>query len=75
MPEKDYRQSDSEIKITDLYPNLSLEQQTEAEYRLLRYLALVKDIFERICEENPNILTELERRAMLRKERNNSRNP
>jgi hypothetical protein len=75
MPEKYYRQSDGEIEISDLYPNLSSEQQTEAEYRLLRYLALVKDIFERICEENPNILTELERRAMLRKERSNSRNP
>ncbi len=71
MTEKFHRQIDGEITITDLYPELSPEQQKEAEYRLLRYLAVVKDIFERIVEENPKLLTELERRAMLRKERSN----
>jgi hypothetical protein len=74
MPEKDYRQVDGDITVADLYPGLSPEQLAEAEYRLLRYLALVRDIFERIVEENPEILTELERRAMLRKKRNDSRN-
>lgn len=65
MPEKE----ENEITIADLYPNLPPEQQAEAEYRLLRYLAVVKGIFERICRERPELLTELERLAMLRKER------
>jgi hypothetical protein len=41
---------------------------------MLRYLAVVKDIFEEICEEKPELLTELEQQFMLRKERNNTRN-
>lgn len=69
MPEKDYRQFGGEITIADLYPELSPDERTEAEYRMLRYLAVVKDIFERIARENPKLLTELERRAMLRKQR------
>ncbi len=71
MPEKLPRQIDGDITVADLYPGLSLEQQTEAEYRMLRYLAVVKTIFEKIALENPKFLTELERRAMLRKKRNN----
>ena len=71
MPEKDYRQFKSDITIADLYPGLSPEQQAEAEYRLLRYLVLVRDIFEQITLEDPELLTELERRAMLRRKRNN----
>jgi len=71
MPEKDYRQFKSDITIADLYPGLSPEQQAEAEYRLLRYLAVVRDIFEQITLEDPELLTELERRAMLRRKRNN----
>jgi len=70
MPEKDYRQFKSDITIADLYPGLSPEQQAEAEYRLLRYLAVVRDIFEQITLEDPELLTELERRAMLRKRNN-----
>jgi hypothetical protein len=73
MPEKDYRKFDGDITIADLYPDLSPAEQQEAEYRMLRYLAVVKEIFEEICESKPEVLTELERRAMLRKERNNSR--
>lgn len=69
MPEKDYQNSKGEITVADLYPDLSSEQQAEAEYRMLRYLAVVKEIFEGICKKNPNILTGLERRAMLRKGR------
>ena len=71
MPEWFNQQFNDDITIADLYPNLSPEQQAEAEYRLLRYLAIVKRIFERICKEHPELLTELERRAMLRKERQN----
>ncbi len=69
MPEEDFRQINDDITIADLYPDLSPERQAEAEYRLLRYLSLVKRIFERIARERPDLLTELERRAMLRKER------
>ncbi|HSK73516.1 MAG TPA: hypothetical protein VK892_17600 [Pyrinomonadaceae bacterium] len=72
MPGKDYPKFDREITIDDLYPDLSPEEQREAEYRLLRYLAVVKRIFERISRENPELLTELERRAMLRKKRDSS---
>lgn len=69
MTEKDSPQLNGRITIHDLYPELSPEQQAEAEYHLLRYLALVKRIFERIAREKPELLTKLERRAMLRKER------
>lgn len=72
MTEKDSCQFNGRITIGDLYPELSSEQQAEAEYRLLRYLALVRRIFERIARENPELLTKLERRAMLRKERMSS---
>lgn len=73
MPEKHFQQSDGEITIADLYPDLTLEQQQEAEYLLLRYLAVVKSIFEQIARDNPKVLTELERRAMLRKRRDTNR--
>lgn len=73
MSKDNYRQFNDDITIGDLYPDLSLEQQQEAEYRMLRYLAVVKDIFEEICESKPEVLTELKRRAMLRKERQRKR--
>lgn len=41
------------VSIADLYPELTPEQQAEAEYYLNRYLEIVKDIFER-----PRNLTE-----------------
>ena len=72
MTEKDSRQFNGRIEIGDLYPELSPEQQAEAEYHLLRYLALVKRIFERIALEKPELLTKLEHRAMLRKVRMSS---
>ncbi len=73
MTEKDRLQNDEEITIGDLYPNLSPEQQREAEFHLLGYLAVVKEIFGQIIEDNPYFLTELERRAKLKKEGNSSR--
>jgi hypothetical protein len=71
MSEKDDRQFEGDITINDLYPELSPAEQQEAEYRLYRYLAVVKDIFGEIRESKPELLTELKRRAMLRKKRNN----
>ncbi len=59
----------NKISIADLYPNITDEERLEAEDRLRRYLAVVKKIFEHIQAENPKILTELRRRARLRKEK------
>lgn len=59
---------DDDITIADLYPELTPEEQAEAEANWLSYLSVVKRIFEHICEEKPEILTELEKRARLRKE-------
>ena len=64
---------EQEPTVADLYPNLSPEQQAEAEFYLLRYLAVVKRIFERIAREQPELLLELEKRARLRKEETNCR--
>jgi hypothetical protein len=72
MSNNDFSQFD-EITVADLYPELSKEELDEAEYRMLRYLAVVKEIFEEICEEKPELLTELEQQFMLRKERRNVR--
>ena len=65
-----YENEEKEITIADLYPELTPEQQAIARENWLRYLRVVKRIFERICEENPELLTELERRAMLRRNKN-----
>lgn len=73
LPENKKEQPEGEITIADLYPDLSPEEQVEAEYRLLRYLAVCREIFEEIYESQPEVLTELERRAMLRKERQGKR--
>lgn len=51
----------------DLSPDLTAEAPSEAEDNLRRYLAVVKQIFENVVEEKPEILTELRRRARLRK--------
>lgn len=42
------RQSEPEITIQDLYPELSPEQQAEAVYYLDRYIEVVRGIFERV---------------------------
>lgn len=69
MPES-HISTENKIAVADLYPELTTEQQKEAEYYLLRYLAIVKRIFERAVRENPKLLLELEKRARLRKEKN-----
>ncbi len=55
------------ITIADIYPNLSSEEQSDAEATLHRYLAVVKRIYENISEQDPKILTELRRRAKIKK--------
>lgn len=64
-----HENEEQKITIADLYPRLTPDEQARAEDVLLRYLSVVKGIFERIAEENPELLTELERKAMLRKRR------
>lgn len=59
--------------IAELYPQLSPEEQREAEYNLRRYIRLVWRIFERVSRENPKALTEILREARL-KEPNCHRN-
>jgi hypothetical protein len=64
-----FNRNRNKIGIADLYPNLSPAEQIEARENLLRYLAVVKKIYEELPTENPKLLTELRRRARLRKER------
>jgi len=59
----------SPVPITVLYPQLSPEELREAEENLRQYLAVVRQIFEHLQANNPKILTELRRRARLRKEK------
>lgn len=55
--------------IADLYPELSPEQQAEAEFYLSGYLDVVRRIFERISYEQPELLTKLEKPASLKQEK------
>ena len=73
MTKKDQSRFEDNLTIADLYPDLSPEEQRKAEYRLLRYLITVRKIFERVVREDPELLTELKRRAMLRKREQDKR--
>lgn len=53
------------ITIADLYPNLSPQEQVEAEYNLKQYLSLVWRIYQRVKRENPDKLTEAIKKANL----------
>jgi predicted house-cleaning noncanonical NTP pyrophosphatase (MazG superfamily) len=57
------------ISFSELFPQLSEEEQPEAEENLRQYLAVVRRIFEHVQANDPKILTELRRRAKLRKEK------
>ena len=54
--------------LTKLFPTLTPKQLVEAEYSFRQYIRIVRRIFERIKRERPEILTELEKRARLRKQ-------
>jgi hypothetical protein len=58
--------NDRSVTIGEIYPQLSTEQH-EVEENLRQYLAVVKRIFENVRTEKPEILTELRRRANVRK--------
>lgn len=47
FPPKTFESQNKRISITELYPELTSEQQEEAEFFLLRYLEIVRRIFER----------------------------
>ena len=47
FPHKTLSVQKKQITIAELYPDLTSEQQTEAEFFLLRYLEIVRRIFER----------------------------
>ena len=55
--------------VSEWFPQLSEEELREAEENLRQYLAVVRRIFEHVQANNPKILTELRRRARLRKEK------
>jgi len=59
-------ENEKRIPISELYPNLTIEEQTEAEENLRRYLVVVKRIFDNIAEHKPEILTEIRKSASLR---------
>jgi hypothetical protein len=58
---------DRSVMIGENYPQLSTAEQHEVEENLRQYLAVVKRIFENVRIEKPEILTELRRRANVRK--------
>lgn len=60
-------EKEKRIAISELYPDLTIEEQTEAEENLRRYLVVVKGIFDNIAEHKPEILTEIRKGASLRK--------
>jgi hypothetical protein len=47
FPPKLAKNIDKQMTIAEIYPELTLEQQEEAEFFLLRYLEIVRRIFER----------------------------
>jgi hypothetical protein len=57
------------ISVSELFPQLSEGEQREAQENLRQYLAVVRLIFEHVQANDPKILTELRRRARLRKEK------
>ncbi len=61
-----FKKEEKEITIAGLYPNLTPDEQAEAEFNLLGYLDVVRRIFERISIENPKLLTKLEKSASLK---------
>lgn len=72
MPENFDQTSNRQGKapsIAELYPQLAPAEQTAAQEKWRRYLRVVRRIFEYVSDDHPEILTELERRVMLRKKK------
>jgi hypothetical protein len=54
--------AEKRMTIQEIYPDLSPEEQAEAEYNLREYALLVWRIYERVKRDNPEILTEMLKR-------------
>jgi len=65
-------ENDSRSTLANFYPQQPPEAMLEAEENLHLYLGVVKRIFENVRKEKPEILTELRRRARLRRKARNS---
>lgn len=48
MEEKTNHNKSDKLRISDLYPDLTEDQQAEAEYYLSGYINVVRRIFERV---------------------------
>ena len=57
---------EEKMPVAGVYPQLPPEEQREAEENLLRYLGVVRQIFQHIADEKPELLPELRRRARLK---------
>ncbi len=55
------------MTLAGYFASLPEAERVEAEKKIRRYLAVVRDIFETSARRDPKILTELSRRARLRK--------
>ena len=60
-------ENEKQIMISELYPVLTSEERIEAEENLLHYLGVVKRIFEQLSDQKPELLTEIRKRARLKK--------
>lgn len=54
------------ITADTVYPDLTPGEAAEAAENLVRYLGVVKRIFDRVSREDPKALTEFETRASLK---------
>lgn len=63
------KKKENPVTIADAFPELSEGLHAETEDTIRRYLEVVKRIYEYVAEHDPKSLTELRRRARLRKKR------
>lgn len=63
------KNASSQIKVAEVFPKIAEEDVRDVEEAVRRYLTVVRDVFDHIHRENPTILTELRRRARLRKKK------
>lgn len=61
-------EADNTSDIAHTYPEPPRRELNDAEDSLRRYLKVVRQIFEQVQGDKPDFLTELRRRARLRKE-------
>ncbi len=62
-----FQHLDESATIKKLYPHLSPDELSEVDDTLRQYLDVVKRIYDDVSANDPKVLTELRRRARLRK--------